>query len=416
MNTANLRVLFVCHYYPPHLGGIENVVRHEAVGLAEQGAHVTVVTSGKQSSTTTQDGVTVVRIAAWNGAERHLGVPFPLFSPRLLPAMMGWARWADVVHVHDSLYMTSWAALAATARTTTPYLLTQHIGLVQHPSPLVRGVQRAIYATAGRLLVRRARRVFTLNASVAKLTARLGARAENSVHLPNGVHTDLFRPAVSPAERRLARSYFGLPPDRPLALFAGRLVPKKGYALLLEARRADPDPRYDLVFAGEGGGSAALVGRSGVHFLGPLPPTLLAEAYRACDMFALPSRAEGFPLTVQEAMASGLAVLTTDDPGYAPYRLDARQARLLPRTAPAWTRALAELAADPRTRRLMSIEARRYALAEFGWPAHLSALLHAYRAVLPAPAGQHHSTGAQTGTAPNTHEGPDGAQKEHGSS
>lgn len=76
------RVLLVSHYYPPHLGGIENVVRQEALHLAALGVEVTVLTSGERAGTETADGVRVVRVAAWNGVERRTGVPFPVLSPR----------------------------------------------------------------------------------------------------------------------------------------------------------------------------------------------------------------------------------------------------------------------------------------------------------------------------------------------
>ena len=379
--AAGLRVLFVCHYYPPHCGGIENVVWHEAVGLAARGVDVMVLTSGPRSVTRMQDGVRVVCVAAWNGAERRAGVPFPLVSPRVFGACLRWARRADVVHVHDCLYETSWAALVAAAITRTPLLLTQHVGLVRHPSAVVRAVEHVVYGVAGRLLLRRAQRVFTVNGSVAGFAVGYGARAGRTVHLPNGVDSVLFRPAASPAEKDRARRELGLPRERPLVLFVGRLVPKKGYDLLLAARRAQPDPYYDLVFAGDGE-LAAVTGRRGVHSLGALAPTALAEAYRACDIYALPSTSEGFPLTVQEAMASGLPVLTSDDPGYSPYGLDGGEALLLPRRVGVWSAALAELAADAQRRAAMGLAARGYALTHFAWDGHVAALLGHYETVL----------------------------------
>ncbi|MDT7679529.1 MAG: hypothetical protein QOD82_7431 [Pseudonocardiales bacterium] len=370
-----MRVLFVSHYYPPHVGGIENVVRQEAVHLAARGVDVTVLTSGERTETREEEGVRVVRVAAWNGAERA-GVPFPVLSPRLLTAALRWARRADVIHVHDCLYVTSWAAGLAAVLTRTPHLVTQHVALVQHPSALVRGVQRAVYAVAGRGLLRRARTVLTLNASVADFVRRYGARPDRSRHLANGVDTELFRPAASGEERSLARKRFGLPEDRPLVLFVGRLVPKKGYDLLLSGY--DPAAGYDLVFAGDGD-SAALSGRPGVHHLGALRPEELAEAYRACDVFALPSTAEGFPLTVQEAMASGLPVVTTDDPGYAPYRLDPSRVTLLPRNAGALRSALSALAGDGSQRERMGLYSREYATTAFAWEEHVSALAQYFR-------------------------------------
>lgn len=378
-----LRVLLVSHYYPPHVGGIEMVVRQEAVRLAAAGAEVVVLTSGRRSASEVEDGVRVVRVAAWNGAERRAGVPFPVLSPRLLIRALRWARWADVVHVHDCLYLTSWAAGLAAAVTRTPLVLTQHVALVQHPSVLVRLVQQAVYAVAGRFLLGRARSVHTLNSAVTEFVVRLGARPERVRHLPNGVDTGLFRPAASEEESHRTRAALGLPGHRPLVLFVGRLVPKKGYDLLLEAA----DGSFDLVFAGDGD-TAGFAGRDDVHHLGSLAPQDLARVYRACDVFALPSTAEGFPLTVQEAMSSGLPVVTTDDPGYAPYRLDGSQAVLVPRRVPELRAAVRELVRDRERRADMGSAARRYAETRFAWDAHVVGLLEHYRDALPQRDGR----------------------------
>jgi glycosyltransferase involved in cell wall biosynthesis len=245
-------------------------------------------------------------------------------------------------------------------------------------------VQQGVYAVAGRPLLRRAERVLTRNAEVARFVTDAGARPDRVEHLANGVDTALFHPVADAGGRAAARERFGLPADRVLVLFAGRLVPKKGFQLLLDAHGQDAG--YDLVFAGDGD-SAPLRGRAGVHHLGTLAPEELAELYRACDLFALPSTAEGFPLTVQEAMASGLPVLTTDEPGYAPYGLDRDQVRLLPRETAALRAALAELAADPARRAAMGRYSVAYARASFDWPGHAERLLAYYRGRGPAADG-----------------------------
>ncbi|MFD0632264.1 glycosyltransferase [Catenulispora yoronensis] len=178
VTAGRLKVLLVCHYYPPHLGGIENVVHAEAKHLTAAGVEVTVLTSGNRNSVTDEAGVRVVRVRAWNGLERKADVPFPILGPKLLRRAVKWARWADVVHIHDAFYLTSWAALTAAKLTRTPVVATQHVTLVHHASAAVGLVQKAVYATAGRMLMRTARTVFTLNSDVAAF-ARGSARVRS---------------------------------------------------------------------------------------------------------------------------------------------------------------------------------------------------------------------------------------------
>jgi D-inositol-3-phosphate glycosyltransferase len=376
-SVKSLRVLLVCHYYPPHLGGIENVVRDEAVRLVELGHEVVVLTSGDRSSTVDEDGVTVVRVAAWNGLEERVGIPFPVLSPSLLVRALRWAGWADVVHVHDCFYITSWSAGLASVFRRTPVVVTQHVAMVDHPSAAVTLVQKLVYGVAGRALVRRARRAFTINEHVARFVGGLGAGADKVVVLENGVDGRLFRPAEDAAERNRIRERFGLPLDRDLVLFVGRLVPKKGIDLLLEAA----DPSYDLVVVGSGD-AEALSGRRGVHYLGGQPTEAVAEIYRACDVFALPTTGEVFTLVVKEAMSAALPVVTTDEPGYARYGLNPSDLALVPRDAVAVRTALAGIVGDDAVRTEMSSAARKFAAERFSWPEHMDTLVRHYRSVV----------------------------------
>jgi D-inositol-3-phosphate glycosyltransferase len=374
-----LRVLLVCHYFPPHVGGIERVVRDEATRLVRQGHEVAVLTSGERSGVETVDGVRVVRVAAWNIAERKAGVPFPLFSPSLAFQALRWAGWADVIHVHDCFYLSSWSAGLASVLRRRPMVLTQHVAMVDHPSAAVQAVQKLVYGTAGRMLLRRARNVFTLNGHVTELVTRLGAASDKVEVLANGVDGEFYRPSSGAQERALIRKRFGLPLDRVLVLYVGRLVPKKGIGLVLEAA----DPGYDVVVVGTGDERAVreVQARSAVHHLGGRPAEEVAELYRACDVFALPSTGEGFPLVIQEAMSSGMPVVTSDDPAYAPYGLERAGVALIRRDTEALRTALVTMAADDAERARLSRQAASYAEERFSWAKHVETLLGRYRAV-----------------------------------
>jgi D-inositol-3-phosphate glycosyltransferase len=377
---APRRILLVCHLYPPHVGGLETVVWCEAERLAALGHEVTVLTGSSRGGDVVEGRVRVVRVAAWNGLERRMGVPFPLFSPRILVRAIRLARWAQLVHLHDCFYLSSWSAGIATLLTRRPLVMSQHVGLVDHPSGAVRLIQRLVYRIAGRPLVRRAGRVFVINDYVGRFVAGLGAGPGKVVVLSNGADPERFRPAADQQERELLRKQYNLPPDRPLALFAGRLVPKKGSDIAVAAHAAHA-AEFDLVAAGSGD-AAAFEGRPGVHFLGSLTQEQMAEVYRACDVFVLPTTGEIFPLVVQEAMRSGLPIVTTGEPDYADSGVDPGGMALVPREAAAVGAAISEIVANEQTRKYMAAYSVAYAQEHFSWTAHIDLLRENYAAVL----------------------------------
>lgn len=112
----------------------------------------------------------------------------------------------------------------------------------------------------------------------------------------------------SVAEGRLAR-----PAGAPFALgYAGRLVPEKGIASLVDAVHRLPE--VELVVAGDGPLGAGLRSDPQVRFLGNLDRPAMAEFWRSIDALAVPSLttrkwAEQFGRVVVEAMANGVAVI-----------------------------------------------------------------------------------------------------------
>lgn len=129
--------------------------------------------------------------------------------------------------------------------------------------------------------------------------------------LRRGVDHRRFRPDPG-ARARLGREC-GVPADRPLVLFAGRLDATKGVPLLTESVRLlrERGRAVHLVMAGSGAEAGPVRRALGadVSLLGPLPQDRLARVYAGCDLFAFPSRTETCGNVVAEAMASGLAVV-----------------------------------------------------------------------------------------------------------
>jgi glycosyltransferase involved in cell wall biosynthesis len=346
-----VRVLLTSANFRPHVGGIERFTETLAGALAARGHRITVLCcrSGAAPTRERLDGFEVVRVASSYALEKAAGVPYPLPSPALVATLRRLVADSDVVHVQDALYATSVAALLEARRRGVPSVLTQHVGFVAQRRRLLDAAQRAAIATLGRD-ARLATLVATLNPAVAEWAAHAFGIPEPRV-LPVGV--------ASPApagERRTLRASFGLPADRFLALFVGRDVPKKGLDVFLGAG----DPAYDLVAVTDRTTAA-----SGARLLPFMPPERLRDLLACVDAFVLPSEAEGFPLSLQEAFAAGLPAVTTMQPGYDQY-LDADDVMVVERDPQSVRRALLAISENEEMARRLSARSRALAERHFG--------------------------------------------------
>jgi D-inositol-3-phosphate glycosyltransferase len=372
------RALLVAHHYPPHIGGLGIVVWQQAHSMADNGYDVVVLTSRygpNRDEERASSRIEVIRISCWHVLESRFSVVFPLFSPRLVYDLWRQVKRADVVHIHDVFYMSSWVAGALALLAGRPILLTQHVAIVEHSSKLVMFMQRFVYGTIGRWIFFKAQSIVVYNKNVHAFLRSRGVPETRILLMVNGINTKEFCPAT-PNERIEIRRRFGLPDNRHLVLFVGRLVEKKGYQILLEAR----DPAYDVVFVGPG--SIPRHGRAqGVYWVGPLDQAETREFYRACDLFAFPAVGEIFTLAMQEAMACGLPVLTTDDPAYLG-SIASDAVVLCRRDADAFRTAIKGLLADMDSLSALGMRARQVAVRHFDWRANMSRLLKAYSDVL----------------------------------
>ena len=187
----------------------------------------------------------------------------------------------------------------------------------------------------------------------------LGYPAERTLTHYNGVDLDCFHPGEAPREAGLV-------------LHVGRLVEKKGSAVLIDAMAGIEGAR--LVVIGEGPLRGALERRAGpsVQFLGALPPDEVAAWMRRASVLAAPSLtagdgdAEGLPNVVVEAAASGLPVVATHHSGIPEAVTDGETGFLVPEgDAAALSARIGALLGAEALRREMGAAARLLAEARF---------------------------------------------------
>jgi D-inositol-3-phosphate glycosyltransferase len=362
---GSLRILFLTHYSHPHVGGIEAVVGALSSRLRARGHDVLQIAAAVgEGAMGDENGQAVVRIPAWNGLERRLGVPYPVFGPRLVGEIRRRVEWADVVHAHGFLYMPSivgfhYARRLERASGGPVRVLTEHVGHVDYSNPFLDRAESAAIASLGRYTVRAADVVLACNERVAEEVARLGARGPIEV-VPNGIDVERFRPPTL-EEKAAIRRDLGWD-DRPRVLFVGRLVEKKGVDLATAAAEASGGA-FELVVVGPG---QLPVPPPSVRVLGALSPAEMVGLYRASDAFLLPSHGEGLPIAVLEALASGLPVFLRDDPTYAPLEDEAEGALTLLAPDPERIGAAIKDLLDDRDRHAAAAErAAEYARSRF---------------------------------------------------
>ena len=221
------------------MGGIERFVEILAGGLAARGHEVEVVCCRFAGAPLREDldGFSVHRIRSSYILDRRLNVPMPVPEPvAMLRLLRERVAAADVVHVQDAIYATSLPALALARRAHVASVLTQHVAFVPQGSRLLDAAQHAAHATLGRCA-----RLATRRGDLQPRGRRLDARALGHPRpaRSSGRRSGHGRPATAPSSGARSAS----PPDRFVALFVGRDVPKKGLDLFLGAA----DPAFELV-------------------------------------------------------------------------------------------------------------------------------------------------------------------------
>ena len=408
--TGRLTISLVSEHASPLavLGGVDaggqNVhVAALSGALADRGHRVVVHTRRDSpdlaEEVTMRPGVTVHHVAA--GPAHH--VP----KDQLLPYMgvfgddlaKYWTRRRpDVVHSH--FWMSGLAALHGARRLDLPVAHTYHaLGTVkrrnQGSEDTSPGQRIALEARLGRAATRV---IATCSDEVLELVA-MGVPADRITVVPCGVDPKRFSPLGEVAQRTAQRRL----------LMVGRLVPRKGGAVALDALarlpgtelviaggpaadRLDSDPEYRRLRALAA--DRGLTDR--VALLGGVPGGQMPALLRSADLVVCPALYEPFGIVPLEAMACGVPVVATAVGGHLDTVAEGRTGLLVPPgSGAALAAAAARLLGDPRLRQDYGAAGRRRALAFYAWDRIAAGTEEVYQELLrPATTGRPPRAGA----------------------
>jgi glycosyltransferase involved in cell wall biosynthesis len=325
-----MRVCILVESYHPRVGGTPTQARLLAADLQAAGHDAFVVTRQWEKTHLARDvvdGSIVLRIGpVGRGASKKWGMLL-----RVLPRLLQVPRF-DLIFC-PGLRVLGPAAVVAAKLRGVPCVLRPvscgemsgaffadglkktGLGVSSWPVKLVLGLRNAI--------LRKADAFVAISADIADELARCGVPETKIIRIPNGVDEAVFHP-VDPEQKAKQRAALGVGAQERLVVYTGRLVTYKGLPGLLRAwERLAPDfPDSRLVLVGGGGNDMAncegelrafcrdrkLDGR--VLFTGDVPN--VAPWLQAADVFAFPTQNEAFGISLIEAMACALPVVSTD--------------------------------------------------------------------------------------------------------
>lgn len=316
--TRALRVLDITDFYSETAsGGVRTYLRHKTEHLERAGVSHAVVVPGARTGMERLGATRLHRIRgprvpaspayrtllSWEEVRRILEaerpdvieVGSPFLVPRLVRRASGESRTPTVGFYHADVVRTF----------AEPYL--------RHP---LLGPVREGLKVAARRLVRDVYRGFdaTVAASPSVVRELEEYGVPHVVHIPLGVDRRRFRPR-GPGER-VSRAEFGIPEGHPLGVYVGRFAPEKRLDVALDGHARIPlEGRPHLLLVGDGPERATLErrARDQAHlYVASYQSSreAVARIYGAADFYLAAGPGETFGLSIAEALASGLPVVT----------------------------------------------------------------------------------------------------------
>lgn len=310
-----MRIGMLADVYKPHVSGITNYISLNKTHLEELGHEVYVFTFGDEDYE--DDETNVIRSPGL--PLRDTGYYLSLRYSREARLLM---KTMDVCHIHHPFVTGSLATRYCRPR-GIPTVFTNHTRYDLYTQAYLPGLPDIVSDTALQAYIpsffRAVDVVVAPSQGMRDVLVNFGVDVPVKV-IPNGVDLSRYHQAIEP----LSREQIGFSEDQIVLIYTGRLGPEKNLSFLLRcfAGVAQAYEHVRLLLIGDGPEKENLELQalySGiqdkVHFAGMVPYENIPSYLAMADAFVTASITEVHPLSVIEAMASGLPVLGIQSPG-----------------------------------------------------------------------------------------------------
>ena len=296
------KILHIPNYYPPHIGGIEDVCHSIVVSLPEFEHQVICFHDQKQTVKDRVEGITVIRCSVWKklfsqsvsfSFYTELKRVFKTFDP-------------DIVHFHTPNPLSSVYLLLLLPK-KTELIVHWHSDIIEQDFLYV------FYHPIERWLLKRAGKIVPTSPTYIAGSKPLQRWGNKIRIIPNTVNESKLQKQEED-EKAIAgiKQLYG---RKKIIFTFGRHVSYKGLKYLIDSAPSVSDDAV-IVIAGKGPLSNLLKESAkvfpNIHFIGRLEDDVLRQYLYAADIFAFPSitRNEAFGIALAEAMYCGLPAVT----------------------------------------------------------------------------------------------------------
>lgn len=313
-----MKILIATPFYPPDVGGIAYHVFNIARHLSKR-HELTIVKNDKDYGITVNKGIKVVKIPSFNPSP----YPYQTISSFRIP-LTAWKlgeiiknEKIDLVHAHGHHYPITWLSIFYAKKYGKLTILTLHgmYALNPHVTGGKTLLEEVFNNLIFRSLLKKTDTVIGLTKSIVSYARKYGTKKTKYYVIPNGVDLDLYNKNL---HRKIEyRIKYGLPLDKIIVLFRGRFTYVKGVLEAAYAAKSVENKKSNLffLFVGEGPLKYAvkkiLSDLKNVKILSWTPQETIHELYIASDVYLLPSKWEALPITLIEAMAARLYIIST---------------------------------------------------------------------------------------------------------
>ena len=311
-----MKIGMMADTYKPYVSGVTNYISLNKQALEAAGHEVHVFTFGDLEHQDDEPRVTRSPGLPLSDTGFFLSLRYKTAAKKLLQTM-------DIVHVHHP-FLSGRLAINYCRPINIPVVYTNHTRFdlyAQARLPLMpQEVSHSLLHAYMPDFCEEMDLVISPSEGMKKVLHKYGVESPIEV-VPNGVDLTRFHNA-----KPLSRADFGFTEDDILLVYAGRIAPEKNLELLIQAFAGVSEvvPNIHLLIVGGGQKEheeevKPVPGEYGVqdhvHFIGMIPYDQLPSYLAMCDVFVTASVTEVHPLSVIEAMGTGLPIMGIDSPG-----------------------------------------------------------------------------------------------------